>query len=360
MQGDTYMSEAFRLAERGRGLTHPNPLVGAVLVADGQVVGRGWHRGPGTEHAEAVALREAGTRAAGATLFCTLEPCSHQGNTPPCADALVAAGILRAVIALRDPNPLVDGRGLTRLREGGVAVEVLDGAAAASAERQNAAFLKYVRIGLPSITYKAAVSLDGKVAASNGSARWISNEQSRRRVHRLRAAADAVMVGAGTVRRDDPELTVRLCPGRSPTRVVVSRGGDLPLDAKVVRGAREVRTLLLTGAVASQGTAALAAAGVEVVDLPGGSLRDGLKELARRGMLDVLLEGGPTLAASLLAEGLVDRLTLFVAPLVVGRGAPDLFAAPAVGEIADGWQVHDVEWRRVGGDMMMSGRLGES
>ena len=170
MQGDTYMSEAFRLAERGRGLTHPNPLVGAVLVADGQVVGRGWHRGPGTEHAEAVALREAGTRAAGATLFCTLEPCSHQGNTPPCADALVAAGILRAVIALRDPNPLVDGRGLTRLREGGVAVEVLDGAAAASAERQNAAFLKYVRIGLPSITYKAAVSLDGKVAASNGSA----------------------------------------------------------------------------------------------------------------------------------------------------------------------------------------------
>jgi len=360
MQDDKYIAEAFRLAERGRGLTHPNPLVGAVLVANEQVVGHGWHRGPGTEHAEAVALREAGARAAGATLFCTLEPCNHHGNTPPCADALVAAGIKRAVVALRDPNPLVDGRGLTRLREGGVVVEVLDGAAAAAARRQNEAFLKFVRTGLPLVTYKAAISLDGKVASSSGAARWISSEPSRRRVHRMRAAADAVMVGAGTVRRDDPELTVRLCAGRDPARVVVSRSGDLPLDARVVRRARDVRTLLLTGAASSSGSAALVTAGVEVVDLPGGCLRDGLMELARRGMLDVLFEGGPTLAASLLAEGLLDRVTLFVAPLIVGRGAPDLLAVPAVGEIAEGWRMHDVAWRRVGDDMMMSGRLGES
>jgi diaminohydroxyphosphoribosylaminopyrimidine deaminase/5-amino-6-(5-phosphoribosylamino)uracil reductase len=324
------------------------------------VVGRGWHRGPGTEHAEAVALRQAGKRAAGATLFCTLEPCSHQGNTPPCADALVAAGIERAVIALRDPNPLVDGRGLARLRAGGVRVEMLDGAATVAAQRQNAPFLKFLRTGLPLVTYKAAVSLDGKVAASGGDARWISSEQSRRRVHRMRAAADAVMVGAGTVRHDDPELTVRLCAGRDPVRVVVSRSGALPLDAKVVRSAGEVRTLLLAGATSSPDSAALAAAGVEVVPLPGGRLRDGLAELARRGMLDVLFEGGPTLAASLLAEGLLDRVTLFVAPLVVGHGAPDLFAVPAVGDIADGWHLRDVAWRRVGDDMMMSGRLGES
>ena len=360
MRDDTFMAEALRLAERGRGLTHPNPLVGAVLVADGQVVGRGWHRGPGTDHAEAVALREAGKRAAGATLFCTLEPCCHHGNTPPCADALLAAGIKRAVVALRDPNPLVDGRGLARLREGGVAVELLDGAAAASAQRQNAPFLKFVRSSLPLVTYKAAVSLDGKVAASGGDARWISSAASRRRVHRLRAMVDAVMVGAGTVRHDDPELTVRLWPGRSPARVVVSRSGGLPLDAKVVRSAREVRTLLLTGAPSSPASAALAAAGVEIVPLAGGSLEDGLKELARRGMLDVLCEGGPTLAAGLLAEGLLDQVTLFVAPLVVGRGAPDLFAAPAVSEIADGWHLHDVVWRRVGDDMMVNGRLGES
>ena len=217
-----------------------------------------------------------------------------------------------------------------------------------------------MRTGLPLVTYKAAISLDGKVAASSGEARWISSEPSRRRVHRMRAAADAVMVGAATVRRDDPELTVRLCAGRSPTRVVVSRSGDLPLDARLVRSARDMRTLLLASAVSSPHRAALMAAGVEVVDLPGGRLRGGLEALARRGMLDVLFEGGPTLAASLLGDGLLDRLTLFVSPLLVGRGAPDLLAAPAVSAIAEAWHARDVVWRHVGDDMMMTARLEET
>ena len=182
------MEEAFALAERGRGSTHPNPLVGAVLVKDGEVVGRGWHLAPGEPHAEAIALAEAGERARGATLYCTLEPCSHHGKTPPCADALVAAGVARAVIALGDPNPQVDGRGLRKLREGGVEVELAGEAWAARAREQNAPFLKFHRTGLPLVTYKAAITLDGKVAAAGGDARWISCLDSRRAVHELRVA----------------------------------------------------------------------------------------------------------------------------------------------------------------------------
>lgn len=234
MDDDRYIEEAFALAERGRGSAHPNPLVGAVLVRDGEVVGRGWHLGPGEPHAEAMALAAASERAAGATLYCTLEPCSHHGQTPPCADALVAAGIRRAVVALGDPNPLVDGRGLARLREGGVEVELQDERWGARARKQNAPFLKYHASGLPLVTYKAAVTLDGKVAAAGGDARWISCLDSRRAVHQLRATADAVMVGAGTLRRDDPELTVRLSEGRDPVRVIVTHRGELPAGARVL------------------------------------------------------------------------------------------------------------------------------
>ena len=239
------MTEAFDLAERGRGSTHPNPLVGAVLARDGAVVGRGWHRAPGEPHAEAGALAEAGEAARGATLYCTLEPCSHQGKTPPCADALVAAGVSRAVVALRDPNPQVDGRGLQKLADGGVTVELAEARFGARAREQNAPFLKFHRDGLPLVTYKAAISLDGKVAAEGGDARWISCLDSRRAVHEIRARVDAVMVGAGTVRRDDPELTVRLADGRNPVRVVVTHNGELPAGAKLLATARHTRTIVV-------------------------------------------------------------------------------------------------------------------
>ena len=238
MDDAEYMEEAFALAERGRGSTHPNPLVGAVLVRDGQVVGRGWHHAPGEPHAEAMALDEAGLLARGATLYCTLEPCAHHGKTPPCADALVGAGIARAVIALGDPNPLVKGRGLRKLGEGGIVVDLKDGEWGARAREQNAPFLKFHRGGLPLVTYKAAITLDGKVAAAGGDARWISCLDSRRAVHELRSRVDAVMVGAGTVRRDDPELTVRLAEGRDPVRVVITHDGDLPPGAKVLATAK--------------------------------------------------------------------------------------------------------------------------
>jgi diaminohydroxyphosphoribosylaminopyrimidine deaminase/5-amino-6-(5-phosphoribosylamino)uracil reductase len=357
MDDEKYMDEAFDLAERGRGTTHPNPVVGAVLVRDGEVVGRGWHLAPGEPHAEAMALAEAGAAARGATLYCTLEPCSHHGKTPPCADALVAAGVAKAVVALGDPNPLVDGRGLRRLRDGGVVVELADGRWGARAREQNAPFLKYHRDGLPLLTYKAAVSLDGKVAAAGGDARWISCLDSRRVVHGLRARADAVLVGAGTVRRDDPELTVRLADGRDPVRVVLTHHGELPPGAKVLATARHIRTIVVAATATPAARRLLGARGAELVEVGDAGLRGALEAIAGLGLLDVLCEGGPTLAGSLLAEGLIDRVLLFVAPLIVGRGAPDLFAAPAVDAVGSAWRLRDVEWRPVCDDLLLSGAV---
>jgi diaminohydroxyphosphoribosylaminopyrimidine deaminase/5-amino-6-(5-phosphoribosylamino)uracil reductase len=357
MHDEQYMTEAFDLAERGRGGTHPNPLVGAVLVRDGAVVGRGWHRAPGEPHAEAMALAGAGAAARGATLYCTLEPCSHHGKTPPCADAIVTAGVARAVVALGDPNPQVDGRGLRKLRDGGVAVELADERFGARAREQNAPFLKFHRDGLPLVTYKAAVTLDGKVAAAGGDARWISCLDSRRAVHELRSRVDAVMIGAGTVRRDDPELTVRLADGRDPARVVVTHAGELPPESRVLATARQARTVVVAVEATAAARRLLQARGAELVEVGGEGLRGALRALAGLGLLDVLCEGGPTLAGGLLAEGLLDRALLFVAPLIVGRGAPDLFAAPAVRALDDAWRLTDVSWRPVCDDLLLSGTI---
>jgi diaminohydroxyphosphoribosylaminopyrimidine deaminase/5-amino-6-(5-phosphoribosylamino)uracil reductase len=357
MDDALYMTEAFDLAEKGRGGTHPNPLVGAVLVRDGVVVGRGWHLAPGEPHAEAMALAQAGDAARGATLYCTLEPCSHQGKTPPCADALVAAGVARAVVALRDPDPRVDGAGFGKLRDGGVVVDLVEERWGARARRQNAPFLKFNRENLPLVTYKAAVSLDGKVAAQGGDARWISCLDSRRAVHELRARADAVMVGAGTVRRDDPELTVRLSDGRDPVRVVVTTDGELPPGAKLLATAHDTRTIVVAREATPAARHLLEVRGAGLVEVGDGGLRAALEALAGLGLLDVLCEGGPTLAGALLAEGLIDRVLLFVAPLIVGRGAPDLFAAPAVDSVAHAWRLTDVEWSPVCDDLMLSGAV---
>jgi len=352
MQDEQYMDIAFDLAERGRGRTHPNPRVGAVLVRDGQIVGRGFHRGAGTAHAEAAALTEAGGKARGATLYCTLEPCAHFGRTPPCAQAVVAAGVRRVVAALQDPDPRVNGRGFALLRGAGIQVTLLEGRAAQLAKRQNAPFLKAVTRGLPYITYKAAHSLDGKVAAASGDARWISGEQSRQLVHEMRARADAVLVGAGTVRRDDPQLTVRLCEGRDPARVVLSASGDVPLAATLVREAARASTIVLTVTMPPAHEERLLAAGVRV-ERYGGDVREALQRLATLHIYDVLLEGGPTLASDLFAAGLVDRVAFFVAPLLLGTGAPELVGWPAPGSVAAGLRLRAPAWRQVGEDALL-------
>ena len=352
-----HMEAALALAEQGRRSAHPNPLVGARVVADGEVVGSGFHRGPGTPHAEVVALDEAGARARGATLYVNLEPCCHQGLTPPCTERIIADGVGQVVAAMRDPNPEVDGKGFVRLREAGVAVSEAAPDLCRRAEVLNEAFTKYMRTGLPFVTFKAAVSLDGKVAAAGGDARWISSSESRRRVHGMRAAADVVMVGAGTVRRDDPRLTVRDAAGDDPVRVVISRHGEIPLEAALVAGDDGPQTIVVAESVDAGQEAALRERGVEVIETGEAGLDAGLRALAQRGLLDILCEGGPGLAGALVAAGLVDRACLFVAPVLIGRGAPELLALPAVGSVSEAWCLQDPQWEIVGPDAMVSGTL---
>jgi diaminohydroxyphosphoribosylaminopyrimidine deaminase/5-amino-6-(5-phosphoribosylamino)uracil reductase len=274
---------ALELAERGRGKTGDHPLVGAVVVQDGEVVGEGWYEYDGVRHAEVIALEQAGERARGATLYVTLEPCSHHGRTPPCADAVVAAGVARAVVGARDPNPLVDGRGLERLRAAGVEVELLDDLAS---RRQNEAWRVWKSLERPFVTYKAAITLDGRVTVPGR--RWVSGEESRRRVHELRAASDAVAVGMGTVRADAPQLDARdVAAVRQPRRLAFGRG-PLPDGSEL--------------------------------ELRSGPLEEELRALAADGVQSLLLEGGPTLATAFLAAGFVDKLLFFVAPVLAGEG----------------------------------------
>jgi diaminohydroxyphosphoribosylaminopyrimidine deaminase / 5-amino-6-(5-phosphoribosylamino)uracil reductase len=279
----TNFERALELAERGRGQTRDHPLVGAVVERDGEVVGEGWYFYDGVRHAEAIALERAGDAARGATLYVTLEPCSHHGRTPPCADAVIASGVVRVVVGARDPNPLVDGRGLDRLRAAGIEVELLDDLAA---RRQNEAWRVWKSLGRPFVTYKAAATLDGRVAVPGR--RWVSGEESRRRVHELRAASDAVAVGMGTVRADTPRLDARGVEAATQPRRLAFGRGPLPEGSEL--------------------------------ELRSGPLDEELRALAANGVQSLLLEGGPTLATAFFAAGFVDKLLLFVAPILGGHG----------------------------------------
>jgi diaminohydroxyphosphoribosylaminopyrimidine deaminase/5-amino-6-(5-phosphoribosylamino)uracil reductase len=304
------MRRALELAERGRGSVEPNPMVGAVLVRDGAVVGEGWHERFGGPHAEVLALRAAGERACGATLYVTLEPCNHFGKTPPCVDAVLAAGVARVVVAMADPYPEVAGAGLARLRDRGVTVET--GLLEAEAERLNRPYLTLVRTGRPYVHLKWAMSLDGKSATRTGDSHWISNAKSRALVHTLRGRMDAIVVGSGTVRADDPLLTARPPGPRVPARVVVSGRPALPEGCQLLRTAAESPVILAT-------TAAAEIPGVEVLPLPGRpDVTALLAELGRRRFTNVLVEGGAALAGSFLDAALVDEVHAFVAPLLVG------------------------------------------
>jgi diaminohydroxyphosphoribosylaminopyrimidine deaminase / 5-amino-6-(5-phosphoribosylamino)uracil reductase len=317
------LERALELAERGRGTTRPNPMVGAVVMRVGEVVGEGWHERPGEPHAEAMAIEAAGERARGATLYVTLEPCAHQGRTPPCADAVVAAGITRVVAATGDPDPRTNGRGFERLRAAGIEVEIAEGDLAKQARRQNEAFLAWAARRRPFVTYKAAMTLDGRLAAAGGDARWVSGEESRRRVHQLRAASDAVAVGMGTARADAPRLDARdVDAARQPRRLVFGRG-PLPdgLDLELVSG----------------------------------PLDEELARLAGEEVQSLLLEGGPTLAGAFLRAGLIDKLLLFVAPkLIGGDDAPPLFAGPGARSLADAIPVGDLEVEPIGDDLLVT------
>ncbi len=318
------MRRALSLAERGRGRTAPNPIVGAVVVRDGRVVGEGWHRAVGLEHAEIEALRRAGRLARGATMYVTLEPCAHWGRTPPCAEALIEAGIARCVVAQRDPDPRVNGRGLRRLRAAGVKVEL--GLFAAQARAQLAGYLRSRRLGEPRVTWKVAATLDGRINDARGRSRWITGPAARADAHRLRAASDAIVVGAGTARADDPRLTVRgVANAPSPLRVVVDSGLKLALELKLFSAALARGTVVAcTRAAPGSRERALTARGVTVwrVAAQRGrvSPRALVQRLAREGRHEVLLEGGASLGSAFLKAGLVQRVVLYTAPLVLGGG----------------------------------------
>lgn len=318
------MRAALVLARRGLGRVAPNPAVGCVLVKDGRVAGRGWTQPGGRPHAETEALGRAGERARGATAYVSLEPCAHHGRTPPCAEALIAAGVARCVVALGDPDARVAGRGLARLREAGVAVE--EGLLSHEAEEVNAGYLMRVRDGRPLVTLKLATSLDGRLATKDGASRWITGEDARAHVHVLRAGHDAVMVGGGTALADDPRLDVRL-PGledRAPLRIVLDGGLRLPATHDLAARARSRPTLVFTRAGAPRRRAeALEKAGVELAEVETDdegrlAVSAVLQALGRRGITRLLVEGGGRLAAGLLRADLVDRLVWFHAPGVIG------------------------------------------
>lgn len=368
------MKRALALAERGRGRVEPNPVVGCVIARAGETVAEGWHAVFGGPHAEAAALEAAGKAARGADVYVTLEPCAHTAKkTPPCAPALVRAGVARVVYAVADPNPATTGRGAAALREAGIRTEA--GLCRTEAVRQNAAFFKHMALGMPLVTAKWAMTLDGRIAAPDGSSRWISSESSRIRVHALRGQVDAVMIGVGTAVRDDPELTCRLAPApaRIAARIVIDPRARLPLSSKLVASAGAAPVVIATGAGApAANVAALRAAGCDVIALPETAtgqldLCSLLRTLGQRGMSHVLVEGGARLLGSLFDAGQIDRVVAFIAPKLLGAadapgplagsGARTMPAARLLIEptiestgqdaIMTGWIRDPLEWARV-------------
>lgn len=354
-----FMSRALALAARGRDTSTPNPNVGCVIAKGGRIVGEGWHERAGEAHAEVRALRSAGESPAGATVYLTLEPCSHQGRTPPCVEALVAAKVARVVCALEDPNPQVHGRGIARLREAGIRADV--GLMAAQAEEAHRGFLTRMRKGRPWMRIKAAASLDGGIALANGLSRWITGEEARRDVHRLRARSCAMLTGIGTVRHDDPELTVRMVPcARQPKRVLIDHRLEVPLAAKLLQGEPPI---ILTVSDDAERRAALEARGAEVVRVPGDGRKADLAAIARflgsRGFNEVTVETGGRLMGSLVRSGVIDELVLYLAPMLLGDAAQGLFAMDELLRLDEAPRVRITDVRNVGEDIRITARMGE-
>ncbi len=357
-----FMRRAIELASRAQGLTSPNPMVGAVTVRDGMVIGEGYHREAGAPHAEVEALKAAGEGARGATLFVTLEPCIHQGRTGPCVPVVLAAGVRRVVVATADPNPKVNGRGLTTLRAAGVEVTV--GILEADARELNRAFFTYMMERRPVVTLKAACSLDGKIAAWDMTSRWITGEPARQEAHRLRSRMDAIVVGIGTVLADDPLLTVRLPEPwpREPFRVVVDSRARTPVTARVLTAGRPERTLIAVIESAPRDRIGkLEATGAAVLLLPS---RDGrvdlpslLRALADREVMALLLEGGAELNAAFLEAGLVDRVALFTAPLLLGGARAPSLVGGRGRSLKEAFRLSQMTVRQVADDFLIEGDI---
>mgnify|MGYP000844851779 CR=1 FL=1 len=358
---EQYMRRALALARLACGCTSPNPMVGAVIVKNGQVVGEGFHAKAGTPHAEIHALKQAGELARGATLYVTLEPCSHYGRTGPCVQSIIQAGIAQVVVAMTDPNPLVAGRGLQQLRQAGI--EVIEGVLAKEAARLNEVFIKWITTKMPFVVLKTAMSLDGKIATSTGDAKWITGPAARRRVHLYRQCYDAILVGIGTVLADDPALTVRL-PGatKNPLRVIVDSQARTPLTAQVVTDGKAPTIIAVAPDAPPERVAALRATGAEIMVVPRGyggiDLRQLLAELGRRQITSVLVEGGSRINGTFFAENLVDKVYWFVAPKFIGgEAAPGPIGGQGATSMREAVLLEDLSFEQIEEDFLISGYI---
>lgn len=356
-----YMELALELAGKALGRTSPNPMVGAVVVKDGRIVGKGYHARAGTPHAEIHALREAGDDAVGATLYVTLEPCCHHGRTGPCTEAVIRAGIKKVVMGMTDPNPLVAGKGARKLRDSGI--EVVCGVREAQARRLNEVFIKYISTGMPYVVLKTAMSLDGKIATAGGESKWITGPRAREHVHLLRDRYDAILVGIGTVLADDPSLTTRLPDreGRDPARVILDSGAATPPGAKILTQNSQAPTIIITtGEAPPDNVKRLESAGAVVIKVPGSdegiALADMLRELAGREITSVLVEGGARVNGAFVRDKLVDKVYWYIAPKIIGGGkAPGPVGGPGIELLNDALQIENIEVHDLGNDICIEG-----
>ncbi len=354
-----YMRQALEIAKYAYGRTSPNPLVGAVVVKDDRIVGQGWHRQAGTEHAEVHALRQAGALCKGATIYVTLEPCSHYGKTPPCADAIISAGITKVVIGMLDPNPLVAGRGVKKMQEAGIAVVV--GVLTAEAQRLNEVFLKWIIDKKPFIVLKTAMTLDGKISTVTGHSRWITNSTSRQRVHQLRDIYDGIMVGINTVIEDNPMLTARVDGGKNPIRIVVDSSLKIDINANVVQD-KSAKTIVATTDKADKDKILkLQAQDVDVIVVDKDEndkvdIEKLLDILGQQNICSILVEGGATLSGSFVAKKLVDKVYSFIAPKIIGgKEALTPVAGTGLSNLDNALLLENISTEILAGDILITG-----
>jgi len=357
-----FMKRALELAESVAGRTSPDPMVGAVIVKNGRIVGAGYHAEVGTPHAESFALKKAGSRAKGATMYVNLEPCCHYGNNPPCVNQIIRAGVKKVVAAMKDPNPLVFGKGFKMLKNAGVEVKV--GILGSEAARLNEAFIKYISTKTPFVILKSAMSIDGKIATSSGESRWISGPESRRLVHKLRNRVDAVMVGIGTIMVDNPALTTRMVTGRrrNALKIIIDKNASIPLRSKVLVHEPE-KTIIVTSAEAPKTKLKkIKTLGAKVmkVRIRKGclDLRQLMKDLAEEGIVSVMIEGGSGISAVALETGIVDKVMFFLAPCIIGGSeAPTAVGGDGIKKLSRALRLKNVELTEVGGDFLIEGDI---
>jgi diaminohydroxyphosphoribosylaminopyrimidine deaminase/5-amino-6-(5-phosphoribosylamino)uracil reductase len=356
-----YMRMALRLAAKARGRTSPNPMVGAVVVKGGKIIGRGYHRRAGEPHAEAIALKKAGGAAKGATLYVTLEPCSHiKKRTPPCTPLVIQSGVKRVVVGMVDPNPHVSGGGIKAMKAAGITV--VTGVLEVEAKKLNEAFIKHVTTGVPFVTLKIAQTLDGKIATSSGESKWITGEKAREEAHRLRDSHDAVLVGINTVLSDDPSLTARIPEGRDPVRVIVDSRLRIPGNAKVLTQRSKSITIIAALSGPSKKIKKLQDAGAQVLTVKNAhgrvDLRDLMKKLGQRGIMSVLIEGGAEINAAALKAGLVDKVVMFLAPrLMTGTNSLCSIGGSSPARLGQALKLRDVTAQFIGKDLMVKGYI---